>query len=277
MKKRLRYSLLLCGFVAGIFAMSTSRVQSGTIDGLAPCVVFLVIPGAQGHDVPVGSGFLVRTNETALLVTAAHVAKRAGTNISLIMPTKEGQAEIAEVPDLVWMESPSADVAVARLNATETNVLARILARSLPADLLSARPLPPDRDVPLTIMGYPLTLGTKGFVSPLSLETKAASGFITLPRFDNKQLATFIVLQEPSIQGMSGGPVFDTGSTYFGGGRAMVVRSGVSLVGLMHGTLSDDTGGKLGAVVPATEILKVFDLLRLELKRTSKPTTPAER
>jgi len=103
-------------------------------------------------------------------------------------------------------------------------------------------------------MGYPLGIGAGGYVSPLSLETKAASGFVTMPRFDTKQPAIFILLQNPSVGGLSGGPVFDTGMGHFGPGGQMIVRRGVSIVGLMHGEITDEGVGKLAAVVPASEI-----------------------
>ena len=179
------------------------------------------------------------------------------------MPGADGKAVNGRISNIEWRSSTNADVAIARLRPTDTNQLNILLARSLPVHLLSARPLPPDRDIPLTVMGYPLGYGSglvsSEYVSPLSLETKAASGFITLPRFDNSEAATFILLQNPSIEGLSGGPVFDTGANYFGGERTMVVRGGVSIVGLVHGTIRDKTGGKLAAIVPATEIVKVLN------------------
>jgi hypothetical protein len=97
-----------------------------------------------------------------------------------------------------WEFSQQHDVAVLRLSPTGDQK-AFPLARSLLAEFLIARPLPPSRDVTLTVMGYPLGIGTAGFVSPIAIETKAASGFVTLLRADTKQPATFILLQSPSV------------------------------------------------------------------------------
>jgi hypothetical protein len=110
-------------------------------------------------------------------------------------------------------------------------------------------------------MGYPLGLGATGYVSPLSLETRAASGFITMSRFDNGKLADFILLQDPSIGGLSGGPVFDLGKSYLTGERKMISRQGWTLVGLVHGVISDQSGGKFTAVVPSTFIAPLFSPL----------------
>jgi len=246
-------SLLL--FNSIIWAQATPQ---GVIDGLAPCVIFLIQEVQIGKDTKSGTGFLVRTEEKVFLVTAAHVAQALGSKCKLVMPGADGKAITAMASSIKWIVSDSADVALFQINEDEANLHKMLLNRSVPLHLLSGRPLPPSRDVPLAVMGYPLGLGATGYVSPLSLETKAASGFITLRRFDNRKMATFILLQDPSIGGLSGGPVFDTGKSYFAGGRKMTVREGVSVVGLIHGVISDKTGGKFAAVVPATEIVNLI-------------------
>ena len=226
-------------------------------ESLAPCVVYLMQDVKVGEQASIGSGFLLSADNTTFLVTASHVAQALGQDLWLVMPDANGRAIKARMSNIKWVESSVADVAVTPVRPIDPGQRKDLLCRSLPAHLLSARPLPPSRDIPLTVMGYPLGLGATGYVSPLSLETKAASGFITLPRFDNNKLSTFILLQNPAIGGLSGGPVFDTGKMYFTGERMTVVRSGVSVVGLIHGVISDKTGGKFAAVVPATEILKL--------------------
>ena len=98
-------------------------------------------------------------------------------------------------------------------------------------------------------MGYPLGLGTDGYMSPLSLESKASSGYLTLSRFDTQTTCTFFMLQDPSIGGYSGGPVYDISIYQMGG--FMSTGSGTILHGFIHGTIGDNTGGKLAAVTPA--------------------------
>jgi S1-C subfamily serine protease len=227
---------------------------------VAPCAVFLREWNPSKADHIIGSGFLVRSNATLLIVTAEHVARGIGDIWRLTIPTIDGKGRTVTATNITWrFSSTGADVAVCRVALKGTNVL----GQGLPFEMLSSRPNPPSRDIPLTVFGYPLGLGGEGYVSPIARETKAASGFITLPRFDTKARCTFIILQDPSVGGFSGGPVFDTGLNFFAGGRAIAIRDGVSLVGLMHGTLSDKTGGKFAAVVPAEEIVK---LLREELE-----------
>ncbi len=104
----------------------------------------------------------------------------------------------------------------------------------------------PSRDLVITIVGFPLGKGwgrepDEDF-APLTRTTRAASGFI--------EGGTLFLLQDPSVQGYSGAPVFDlaeplrTASLYAPAGRP------VTCLGVVSGTLADNTGGKMGAVVP---------------------------
>ncbi len=64
------------------------------------------------------------------------------------------------------------------------------------------------------------------------------------------------MLENPSVCRYSGGPVFDLGYIVVG---AMTTTTGPTMcVGIMHGTIADDTGGKIAAVTPC---FYVADLL----------------
>jgi hypothetical protein len=111
------------------------------------------------------------------------------------------------------------------------------------------------RDASVTAIGFPIFDAIGKYFSPLTFNSNFSSGYITLPRADTKQLTTFQVLENPSIQGYSGGPLF-----------IGIKKDGVSvgpnytvLVGVMHGTYSDNTGGKLALITPAYFI---FDLIK---------------
>lgn len=244
-------------FVVSMF-VSALPAWSGVTDDIAPSVVFLTQEVPSGKEANNGSGFLIRKDDKPFLVTASHVARNIGTSFKVIMPGREGQAVTSRMHGVKWHISPTADVALFPIRTNSQDEYNALLNRCLPADLVTARPLPPSRDFALMVMGYPLCLGTTGYVSPLSIETNAASGFITMPRFDNKKLATFILLQCPSTSGLSGGPVFDIGKSYFEG-RELNARKGLSIVGLISGVIYDKTGGKFSMVVPSTEIAKLFE------------------
>lgn len=117
----------------------------------------------------------------------------------------------------------------------------------------------PERQKTITILGFPLSLGTNRFFSPISRDTQPASGLLELLRFDNKIESIFFITQDSSIGGFSGGPVFDRRLPYTDSGQMTIVSGSPKLVGLVHGTMSDNTGGKLGAIVPGYLILETIN------------------
>ena len=74
-------------------------------------------------------------------------------------------------------------------------------------------------------------------------------------------MSTFFITQDLSIGGFSGAPVFDTRLPYSSENVGLFVQVGSEprIVGLVHGTLSENTGGKLGATVPSFVILQVLE------------------
>jgi hypothetical protein len=157
---------------------------------------------------------------------------------------------------LRWTTHRQADIAVLRLSP-EKELEGYLRRRFIPISSLLAERKAPDRDAPLTVLGFPLGLGVDGDFSPISRETHAASGLLTFKRFDTGTPATFFVTQDPSIGGYSGAPIVDTG-----GPRRVkegfLLSSPMVLVGVVHGTLSDATGGKLGAVTPSVFVIEAM-------------------
>jgi len=78
---------------------------------------------------------------------------------------------------------------------------------------------------------------------------------ITQLRADTKTKCNFYYLSVPSIQGYSGsGVYFSVKKTtiYYGGNKTF-------LIGIVHGTQSDDTVGKLAAITPSYYISELFE------------------
>lgn len=61
-------------------------------------------------------------------------------------------------------------------------------------------------------------------------------------------LSDFFCLENPSVGGYSGGPVFDMG--YEKMGCATATKEKTLLHGIVHGTMSDETGGKIALITP---------------------------
>ena len=68
-----------------------------------------------------------------------------------------------------------------------------------------------------------------------------------LPRADNHKLSAFYLLQNPAMEGFSGGPVF----VGVMNGTMMTGPSSTYLVGIVHGVTFDQTGGKFALITPS--------------------------
>jgi len=154
-----------------------------------------------------------------------------------------------------WTVHKEADVAVIPLNPpADFKVSIKYISINQIVDELNA----PNLDLVLTTIGFPLNLGIGQKFSPIVKTSRAASGLFRTERGDTKQEANFFILEDPSVAGFSGAPVLKLSKVTIG-----VMSSGqgaFECVGLVHGTISDDTGGKFAAIVPGKYIRETIEL-----------------
>jgi len=234
------------------------------LDDLGRSVVFLLATPNSAQS-EFGTGFLVVHNDVPMLATAAHVARTLSAQSLAVIRAKDGTALQVSIRKLAgtnampkWRFHSTADLAILILQP-EPALPPQLSKRFLSSELLRSEQTAPPRPLTLTVLGFPLALGTVGKFSPISRETKAASDLLTMDRFDTKKPALFFITQDPSIGGFSGAPIFDTGLPYSSDEAALVITSRKSeIVGVVHGTMSDRTGGKLGAITPAYLLLNLI-------------------
>lgn len=76
---------------------------------------------------------------------------------------------------------------------------------------------------------------------------------ITQKGYDTKTKSNFFYLNVPSIEGCSGsGVFFSVKKAIYMAGKATL------MIGVVHGTQGDSTGGKLAAVTPSYYVLDLF-------------------
>lgn len=205
----------------------------------------------------IGTGFFVREGNRLFLVTAEHVARGLAVNPKLTTADTAGNSTSYPLDKSVkWVFSGKADVAVSVIN--DPALKSVFLESALALSILPTKETSVASELSLVVVGFPLGLGVQKKFSSLLRETHAASGLIDLKRADTGQVATFFVIQDPSIGGFSGAPVFVL-KTYLFGSTLMKGVDVDSCVGLVHSTISDNTGGKLGVVTPANY---VYDVIR---------------
>ncbi|MCH7905323.1 MAG: trypsin-like peptidase domain-containing protein [Armatimonadetes bacterium] len=215
--------------------------------------VVLNLRTPQNGKEKIGTGIFVSKNSTEpYIVTATHVAKSCGADSKVVLSDQAGKslelALVAFSPKLAWRHHPVADISVLPLTMTPA-IEAHMTKRFFPLDHFHLQKTPVSRDFELTSVGFPHGLGAQGLFSPLTYRSYASSALITLLRSDTHTPCEFFCLENPSVGGYSGCPIFDLAYMVVGGMTS--TREKTLCVGIMHGTISDDTGGKLSAVTPA--------------------------
>ena len=115
------------------------------------------------------------------------------------------------------------------------------------------------KDREATVVGFPLKIGTIGKFYPSKRNSNTSSNLFTYKRADKAIETTFFVLEDPSVQGYSGAPVYTLTQKDLGGG--ITIQGGLfSCIGLVHGTIRDDTGGKLALIVPSYFIVETINI-----------------
>lgn len=200
----------------------------------------------------IGTAIFIEKDNEPYLLTAAHVVKNINAQAYAILSDANGVPTKVLLSELlggaIFTNHATADLAKAKINVTITNT-PYLTGRCFPYEQIDITNNPISKDVELTTIGFPLGLGSVGSkFTPLTYRTYVASPVITFPRFDNQVLSNFIILELPSIGGYSGGPTFDLGYVISGG--MTTTKEHTILHGIVHGTITDETGGKLAAITP---------------------------
>lgn len=213
-----------------------------------------------GGGTEVGTGIFIVKDEVSLyILTATHVARGCGRNSEVVISDASGNS--ASIPlvklntALGWVHHPVADVSVLPLNP-DPSVVPMLEGRFFPLEQLDMSGSTPSRDAYLTCVGFPNGLGAYSKFSPFTFRSHASSSLIALLRADTNTPSDFFTLENPSVGGYSGGPVFDLGYIIVG---AMTTQTGPTIChGIMHGTISDNTGGKIAAVTPCLYVKDII-------------------
>jgi hypothetical protein len=216
-------------------------------------VVFNLRTPTSPNSEEVGTGtFVVKSNGEMYMVTASHVAKNSNINTQVVISDQVGNAKSHPLVEfngqLAWRHHPVADLAVLQIYPS-SGIEADLQNRFFPYDHFEFNRLAPSRDFELTCVGFPNGLGAAGLFSPLTYRSYTSSSLITMNRFDAFIQSEFFLLENPSVGGYSGCPVFDL--AYMVVGSMTTTKEKTICYGIMHGTLGDNTGGKLAAVTPA--------------------------
>ena len=225
------------------------KANNWDVDELANATVLIRRIGQ-----PEGTGTIVMMDSINYRIfTAQHVAKNMDDKAVIVFSINNKSHQIAtsllgREENEPWYAHPVADIASLKIKipAEDTIIAKHIKKWAFPAAQIYGGEESINQGEELDFFGYPLTDRKGEFFTPSRHEAKCAIGFITSKRDDTKQQCTFFFLSIPSIQGCSGSGVFM--SVY----KEPIwrKRSKTYMVGIIHGTQSDNTGGKMAAVTP---------------------------
>jgi len=217
--------------------------------------------------VSAGTGFLVRGSRLLFLVTARHVAVTmtadgeviargpGNTPLSLHMSDLLKMSDTSPAPPTLWIHHPLADCSIHPINQASPGAAKLINTVPLRLDMLPAGPVAPARSAVLTVLGFPLGKGADAGFSPISRDSKPASGIMT------EGPVSFFYLQQPSVDGYSGAPVFESGDLRLvptSPNSAATVSGQPRCWGTITCTDLDSSGGKMARVIPSGYIAEMI-------------------
>lgn len=232
-------------------------------DELFKYVLELRTPTKEGIDIGTGMFVSVVDGENSYkgwIVTAKHVAEKTDNRTQIIVATEKGNSACIGIPlfgDIEkWKHHPTVDMSALPIEFNSENE-EYLINRLFPYDHFNLEHKSVSRDFELTIIGFPMGLGISGVFSPLSFRSYASSTFITFKDENNNKSQEYLCLENPSMGGYSGAPVFDLG--YSTNGVLTTTKEKTICHGIIKGTMFDDTGGKISIVVPAFYLRELIE------------------
>lgn len=217
----------------------------------------IIVEGETKYNI--GTGFFVSpTAQKLYLITANHVAKNLNEDTLVYFSGKNGTIK-QSLKDIKHnnfiIDHASADVSAIEINIAAFNCLA-IDCVIYPASIIKkAKIANLSRDSELTSIGFPNGLGISLKFEPLTFRSYASSNIIKNVSLDTGYVSDVFFLENAGCGGYSGCPVIDLGYRVDG---LMTQTSSTFIYGIMHGTMSDATGGKMAVVTPAYYILDII-------------------
>ncbi|SKC59156.1 hypothetical protein [Ohtaekwangia koreensis] len=231
-----------------------------SVDDLSKMVVCIADQSGQ-NSTPLGTATIISDSLKYYLVTALHVSSALKHHPFLIFKTDEDIA--VSVPlnqfvrgDIIWTNHKEADISIIEITPYNEDSRKRLKEWSFPLSNVLATKEAVPREINVTIIGYPIALFSqigRNF-SAFTFRSFFASELLVMRRADTGSKSVFQLLENPSMQGLSGGPVLvgiDQVGYTFGPNQTI-------LVGIVHGTYSDNTGGKLAMITPAYYIREIL-------------------
>ena len=254
MRKNILLSFLFLSTASFAFAQIDSLWN---LDRLSYATVLLAQPAGES-----GTATIISHNSKVYLLTANHVSSVMKADAIVIFriagdkPYQIGLRELLSKNEQ-FIPHEEADISIIPLNPLDKTIGKALFDRAFPSNQISILKLLPSKEEQICFLGYPIIDMKLEHFYPISFKTTLASGYLTQLRGDTKRPSQFFYLNSPSMQGCSGGPVFSSVLN-----DLIYVGTSTHLIGVVHGTASDNTGGKLSSNTPAFYIWDLLNSLK---------------
>lgn len=207
----------------------------------------------------IGTGTFIEKDGRFYILTAEHVISATVTATYIILcdshmiPRKIDLTQLNK--NYTWKTHPVADMAVMEIDSIANPWIS---SRSFPYDHCEITMSGLNRDIEVTTVGFPCGLGATNIFAPLTFRSFPASEILKHHRLDKKAIVTDVFfLEDPSIGGYSGGPVFDL--AYKVDYNMTQTKDKTRLYGIMHGFLGNNvSGGHMSFVTPISYLSQLI-------------------
>jgi hypothetical protein len=211
-----------------------------------------------------GTGFILSSDSSMYLITAKHVMDRITLDSAKIY-VRDNELKIANhyfLKSLIKREpnrryNENSDFFIIQLFPPDSGVKARLLNSSLDFGMVALNRTALPRNVNFIAFGYPIV--DPMHFTPVSFQSYVSSDLMNIKILRTTNCYCYL-LDKSSMQGFSGGPVFVGVREWSEPGIEQTF-----LIGIITGSLNDETGGKFTIVTPAYQLL---DLIRKELSNS---------
>ncbi len=244
-------------FLLLFFSISTlTKAQLLNSEELYDKVVLLKEKSGNGERY--GTGFLLTANNNFFLITAKHVADSLHTEGAEIYFRDSSKKAIGYklkkfIPSkLVAKFNEQSDFFILRLDPFDSTSTRILRKASLEVKNIANNRESLDRKFEVVVFGYPI-FDFNNF-TPITFKSHFSSSLMNIYVKDLPKPCFCYLLENPSMEGFSGGPVFIGVKD-----RATMQMNATLIIGIVTGTTYDKTGGKFAVITPTFHLL---DLLK---------------
>ncbi len=232
--------------------------ESQSLDSEELYSKIVLLKDIKGNTVNTGTGFLVSTDNQYYLVTAKHVADSLTIESAEILFRDSNRTaitfklnEFLKKPLFIRFNDNS-DFFILELESFNSKSLEILKKSSLDMNILAGDRESINRKFDVLVMGYPL-FDIHNF-SPITFKSYFSSSLINVKLENMPKPFLCYLLENPSMSGFSGGPVFVGVKD-----RASVPLTKTLIVGIVTGTTYDKTGGKFAIITPSFHLIDLIN------------------